>query len=40
MTKKEALKILKRIQYNPDLVDQLTEDEVKEIESLVNEKKA
>lgn len=40
MTKKEALEILKRIQCNPDIVDQLTEEEVKEIESTVNKNKA
>ena len=40
MTKKQALEILKRIQNNPDLIDQLTEEEIKQIEDLVNEKKA
>ena len=38
MSKEEALEILKRIQYNPDLIDQLTEEEVREIEMLVNSK--
>jgi len=38
MSKEEALNILKRIQYNPELVDQLTEEEVREIEMLVNSK--
>jgi len=40
MTKKQALEIIRRIQNNPNLIDQLTEEEVKQIEDLVNEKKA
>lgn len=38
MSKEEARDILKRIQHNPELIDQLTEEEVKEIELLVNSK--
>ncbi len=39
MTKKEALKLLKRLQNDPSLVDQFTEEEIKEIELLVNQNK-
>jgi len=38
MTKKEALKLLKRIQNDPTLVDQFTEEEIEQLETLVNKK--
>lgn len=38
MTKKEALRLLKRIQNDPSLADQFTEDEIEEMESIVNQK--
>jgi len=38
MSKEEALDILKRIQYNPDLVDQLTEEEIEELQKLAAKK--
>jgi len=40
MTKKEALDILYRIQHDPSIADQLTEEEIEEIEMLVNKNKA
>jgi len=32
MTKKEALKLLKRIQIDPSIADQFTEDEIEQLE--------
>ena len=32
MTKKEALKLLKRIQLDPSLADQFTEEEIEQLE--------
>ena len=32
MTKKEALKLLKRIQNDPSIADQFTEDEIEQLE--------
>jgi len=32
MTKKEALKLLKRIQNDPSLADQFTEEEIEQLE--------
>jgi len=32
MTQKEALKILKRIQIDPSLADQFTEEEIEQLE--------
>lgn len=38
MTKKEALKLLKRIQNDPSLADQFTEEEIEEMELIVSKK--
>jgi hypothetical protein len=38
MTKKEALKILKRIQNDPSLADQFTEEEIEQLEYKANKK--
>lgn len=32
MTKKEALKLLKRIQIDPSIADQFTEEEIEQLE--------
>jgi len=36
MTRKEALKILKRIQSDPSIADQFTEEEIEELEYIAN----
>lgn len=38
MTKKDALKCLKRIQNDPSLADQFTEEEIEEMELIVSKK--
>ena len=38
MTKKDALKLLKRIQNDPSLADQFTEEEIEEMELIVSKK--
>ena len=40
MTQNEAIKILQRIQCNPSIADQFTEDEIEQIEQIAREKKA
>jgi len=37
MTVKEAKNLLKKIQDNPSLADQFTEEEIEEMEKIVNE---
>lgn len=40
MTQIEAKNILKRIEVNPDLIDQFTEEEIKQLEYIACGKKA